>query len=118
MTAYTTIELPTQLYTELQALAESKQTTPVDLIARLITLLQQSLPSQEKTALESETLLQSFEPLIRRVVREELAMIGQAEPETFDLTPDMPLYEDMVELSERKSRDEIELYSHQEVWNE
>jgi predicted DNA-binding ribbon-helix-helix protein len=98
------IELPNQLYTKLQALAESEQTTPVDLIARLIQL--------------NSALPQSFESLLRRVVREELNMVVQNQPETFYLTPTMPLYEDMLELTKRKSRNEIELYSHQEVWGE
>lgn len=115
MTSYTTIELPTQLYTKLQRLAEAEQTTPIDLIARLMTPLQ---PSPVKPALDSDTLLQTIEPLIRRVVREELARVVQTQPETFYLTPTMPLYEDMLELTERKSRDAIAFYSHQEVWDE
>ncbi|MDM8520221.1 hypothetical protein QUF64_09245 [Anaerolineales bacterium HSG6] len=73
----TTIELPNQLYTELQALAKAEQTTPVDLIARLLALIQ--IPT--KPILDSETLLQNFEPLVRRVVREELAMIVKAQPQ-------------------------------------
>jgi len=59
-----------------------------------------------------------LEPLIRRVVREELAQVVVKRPDTFYLKPDSPLRDDMVEILSRKQRGEIKLYSHAEVWGE
>ncbi len=36
----------------------------------------------------------------------------------FHLKSDMPLYEDMVEIKNRKQKNEIELFTHKEIWNE
>ncbi len=61
-------------------------------------------------------LANTLEPMIRRVVREELLNILKKNPEIFQLTPDMPLYEDMEDISQRKAQDKIKLHSHEEVW--
>ncbi len=108
-----TVELPTQLYTQLEQLAVAEQTTPADLLARLITLRQQSAIN---TAFDDSKLSQLFEPLIRRVIQEELADL-QNQSETFYLTPSMPLYDDMLELVECHSEKKITFHSHQEVWD-
>ena len=63
-------------------------------------------------------LAKTLEPLIRRVVREELTRIVKKEPDIFWLDPEMPLYKDMEELRERKEKGDIELASHEEVWGE
>jgi len=39
-------------------------------------------------------------------------------PNTFYLTPEMPLYADMEDIARRKGINDITLYSHEEVWNE
>ena len=45
-----TIELPVQLYTQLQTLAQEEQTDPIEILTRLITLaMQQSVPLQSPT---------------------------------------------------------------------
>ncbi|MFO7987865.1 MAG: hypothetical protein R6U16_00120 [Desulfotignum sp.] len=33
------------------------------------------------------------------------------------LEPDMPLYKDLQEISQRAKNDKIELFSHEEVWD-
>lgn len=70
------------------------------------------------TSMNIEDLTRALEPLIRRVVREELARIVRKEPSTFYLDPDMPLYEDMEDIHRRKQQGQIELNSHKEVWGE
>lgn len=62
-------------------------------------------------------LLSALEPLIRRVVREELAAV-KSTPDTFHLKPGSALYEDMEEILTRKTEGKIELFSDQEVWGE
>jgi hypothetical protein len=62
-------------------------------------------------------LAKTLEPLIRRVVREELTRIIKKEPDIFWLDPEMPLYKDMEELRERKTGT-AELLTHEEVWSE
>lgn len=59
-----------------------------------------------------------LEPLIRRVVREELSEVTEKRPNIFYLEPDTPLYEDMLEIREDKRQKKTELYSHIEVWDE
>ena len=72
----------------------------------------------EKITLSQEQLQHILEPLIRRVIREELSQVVQQKPGVFFLRPDMPLYNDMQEIAERKAAGTIELFSHQELWNE
>jgi hypothetical protein len=59
-----------------------------------------------------------LEPMIRSVVREELARAMTAQPKSFRLKPDSPLYQDMAEILRRKTQGEIKLHSHAEVWGE
>ncbi len=70
----------------------------------------------------SETNLKELasilEPLIRRVVREELRRFLKKEADTFQLDPNMLLYKDMEDIKHRKDQNQIELYSHSEVWSE
>lgn len=65
-----------------------------------------------------DKLAKTLEPLIRRVVREELSRIIKKEPDIFYLDPEMPIYKDMEEIRQRKAQGKIELHSHQEVWSE
>jgi len=64
-----------------------------------------------------EELQQTLEPLIRRIIREELLSLSR-QKNIFYLTPEMPLYADMEEILQRKAKDDITLSSHEEVWNE
>ncbi len=71
---------------------------------------------QAKNIPAIEDFIKALEPVIRRVVREELNAIVEQQPEVFQLTPDSPLYDELVELKERKDRGELEFISHDEVW--
>lgn len=68
--------------------------------------------------INTKDLASTLEPMIRRVVREELLNVLKKNPEIFQLTPDMPLYEDMEDISQRKAQDNINLHSHEEVWGD
>ena len=72
----------------------------------------------EKTTINVEDMLIKFEPLIRRIIREELTEVIKKEREIFYLTPNMPLYEDMEEILDRKSKGEIDLFTEEEDWSE
>ena len=61
--------------------------------------------------INEEKLASSLEPMIRRVVREELLKVLKKDADFFHLTPDMPLYDDMVEISQRKAKEQIKLHS-------
>jgi len=63
-----------------------------------------------------DELLNALEPLLRRVVREELTQI--VKNNTFSIEPNSPLYKDMEEIIQRKAQKSIQLFSHEEVWGE
>jgi len=65
-----------------------------------------------------EEIGQILEPLIRKIIREELSRLVKAEPGTFYLEPDMPLYKDMQSLLEKKASGHIKLHTHDEVWSD
>ena len=73
--------------------------------------------SQAKN-IDAKELANTLEPMIRRVIREELLRVLKKETDIFQLTPEMPLYEDMEEIRQRKKEDQIKLHSHEEVWSE
>ncbi len=66
--------------------------------------------------MNTDELQRVLEPLIRRVVREELDRISRMSPNLFSLEADMPLYRDLEEIAQRNAHGGIELFSHQEVW--
>ena len=71
---------------------------------------------QTKSIPAIEEFIRALEPVIRRVVREELNAIIEQRPEVFQLAPDSPLYDDLTELQERNKRGELAFVSHEEVW--
>ena len=73
--------------------------------------------SQAKS-IDVKELANTLEPMIRRIVREELLNVLRKDAGIFHLTPEMPLYEDMEEIRQRKEQDQIKLHSHEEVWSE
>lgn len=73
--------------------------------------------SQAKN-IDAKELANTLEPMIRRVIREELLRVLKKRTDIFQLTPEMPLYEDMEEIRQRKKEDQIKLHSHEEVWSE
>ena len=68
--------------------------------------------------INTKDLVNTLEPMIRRVIREELLNVLKKNPDIFQITPDMPLYEDMEDISQRKAQDNIKLHSHEEVWGD
>jgi len=72
----------------------------------------------QKISISVDDLVNLLEPLMRRVVREELARLVVETPDVFYLEPDSPLYEDMEDILRRKEQGKIRLYSHEEVWGE
>jgi hypothetical protein len=66
--------------------------------------------------INTKDLASTLEPMIRRVVREELLNVLKKNADIFHLTPDMPLYNDMEDISQRKAQDKIKLHSHEEAW--
>ena len=74
--------------------------------------------TSQRITISPDELQQLLEPLIRRIIREELFKVTQQTSNIFFLSPDMPLYEDMEEIAQRKAAHDIELYSHEEVWND
>jgi len=55
---------------------------------------------QSHATIRVEELVNILEPLIRRVVREELSEVIEKKPDIFYLEPGTPLYEDMLEIRE------------------
>jgi hypothetical protein len=73
----------------------------------------QSIPAQ---AISPQDLSGLLEPLIRRIVREELAHVAVRRPDVFYLPKDSPLRDDLVDILDRKQRGEVSLLTHEEVW--
>jgi len=67
---------------------------------------------------DSDELQQILEPLIRKIIREELLNIARQNTNVFCLSPNMNLYKDLQEISRRGKTDQIELFSHEEVWED
>ncbi len=76
------------------------------------------MTTPRQTTINLDELQRILEPLIRRIIREELEKVAQRAPYTFHLEPGAPLYEDMKNILRRKTKNDIELFSHDEVWNE
>jgi len=72
---------------------------------------------QTKSIPAIEEFIRALEPVIRRVVREELnALVEQQRPEVFHLTPDSPLYDDLTELKEQNERGGLEFIPQEEAY--
>ena len=63
----------------------------------------------QQITISVEELQRTLEDVIRRVVREELSRLSQQGKNIFYLSPDMPLYEDMQEISQRKAANDYDL---------
>jgi hypothetical protein len=77
-----------------------------------------STMTNQQPTIDIENLAKYLEPLIRRVIREELTNVVKDAPGLFYLNPEMPIYKDMEEIQQRKSNGQIKLYSHNEAWGE
>ena len=60
--------------------------------------------------------VQQLEKLIRKVVHEELMEFASRQPGVFELHKESPLYDDMVNISERRKKGELKFHTHEEVW--
>ncbi len=56
----------------------------------------------------ADGLIKMMEPIIRRIVREELERMAKNRPEIFYVEADMPLYEDMLEIRKRSKEKKTE----------
>eukprot|EP00767_Chilomastix_cuspidata_P008514 gnl/Chilomastix_cuspidata/9835.p2 GENE.gnl/Chilomastix_cuspidata/9835~~gnl/Chilomastix_cuspidata/9835.p2 ORF type:complete len:107 (-),score=1.56 gnl/Chilomastix_cuspidata/9835:315-635(-) len=86
-----------------------------DLFGRSIRRLKMT---EQQSTVNMENLAKLLEPLIRRVIREELAKLAQARPDIFFIDPEMPVYNDMENIIERDKKGTLKLHSHEEVWGE
>ena len=68
--------------------------------------------SSPPLTMNADELQRVLEPLIRRVVREELDRIRRINPAVFVLDANMPIYRDLEEIAQRNASGEIELFSH------
>jgi len=72
--------------------------------------------TEQQPTINIENLTKYLEPMIRRIIREELSNVVKDAPGLFYLNPDMPIYKDMEDIRQRKLNGQIKLYSHNEVW--
>lgn len=77
-----------------------------------------TVQSLQPATINSQELAVVLEPLIRKIVREELAQVATKRPDIFYLKPDSPLRDDMVEILDRHRKGATRLYSSSEVWDE
>jgi hypothetical protein len=75
------------------------------------------MPTSSSIVITMDELHTVLEPLIRRVVREELTDFVKKN-NTFFLESSMPLYNDMQDIFQRKIQGKVKLFSHEEVWGE
>jgi len=74
--------------------------------------------TQRDATIKVTELTKALEPLIRRVVREELARVTKKQPELFYLNPESPLYKAMEDIKRRKEKGRLNFHSYKEVWSE
>ncbi|MDM8524940.1 hypothetical protein QUF80_16340 [Desulfococcaceae bacterium HSG8] len=73
---------------------------------------------QSERTLTADEMVKAMEPAIRRIIREELERIADSSPGIFRIRPDMPVYQDMLEIRKRGRENNLKFYSHEEVWGE
>jgi len=79
---------------------------------------EQMLISTKPVSEYADELARVLEPLVRRIVREELERVVERQPDLFILREDSPLYDDMLELAQMGREGKIELLSYEQVWNQ
>ena len=65
----------------------------------------------QQLSAKMEDIAKTLEPLIRRIIREELTRIVKKKPDMFYLDPEMQLYKDMENIKQRKTKGHIKLHS-------
>jgi hypothetical protein len=86
------------------------------LLQKLISAGKHKMPTTSNLNLDD--LLKALEPLLRRIVREELSEAVKNAPNLFYLHANMPIYQDIQDIAQRKIAGNIKLHSHAEVWGE
>jgi hypothetical protein len=76
------------------------------------------MTEQQKNNINFEDLAKYLEPLIRKVIREELTKLAKARPDIFFLDPSMPIYNDMEDIIKRDKNKSLKFHSHEEVWGD
>ncbi len=71
-----------------------------------------STVAENNLAVPIDQMIDKLEPLLRRVVREELERVIEEKGNIFHLEPEMPLYQDMEEILNRKKEGKIEILLH------
>ncbi len=71
----------------------------------------------QMTTIDIDKLARKLEPMLRRIIREELIQLSTETHGVFYLEPDTPLYKDMETITRRRKKGQINLYTHDEVWN-
>jgi len=79
---------------------------------------EQTLISAKPIAEYADELARILEPLVRRIVREELERVVENQPDTFVLREDSPLYDDMVDLARRGREGTVKLFTYEQVWDQ
>ena len=77
-----------------------------------------SSATENNLTVHIDKMINELEPLLRRLGREELGRVIEEKGNIFHLEPEMPLYQDMEKILQRKKEGRIELYFDEEVWDE
>jgi precorrin-6B methylase 1 len=70
---------------------------------------------QSNKAVDAKKLAKALEPMIRKIVREELARVAAKKPNIFYLESGSPLYSDMQVLLREKQAGKVEMLSRTEA---
>ncbi|MBF0200952.1 MAG: hypothetical protein HQK66_06510 [Desulfamplus sp.] len=73
---------------------------------------------QSNNTLVADKLIKELEQIIRSIVREELKSIIEQYTDIFHLDDDMPIYNDLLEIKQRKQNEALEFMTHDEVWSD
>lgn len=76
------------------------------------------MTEQQEKNINIEDLAKYLEPLIRKVIREELTKLSRTRPDIFFLDPSMPIYDDMEDIIKRDKSKSLKFHSHEEVWDD
>lgn len=72
--------------------------------------------TDQNSSIKVEALARQLEPIIRRIIREELSKIIDNRPDTFFISPEMPIYDDMEDIIKRDEKKKLKFFPHDEVW--
>jgi len=73
---------------------------------------------QAVNTLTLDEFIKALEPVVRRIIREELDLVATRQDNIVHLAPNSDLHRDMLELKERKKNGTLNFLSHKEIWGE